>query len=103
MRRAERAVIGAAACGALASDAPASGVTTSSRAAALLPLIAHEDLILQVIPDLAIDLAELRLHANLGHVARSRQRHWIVRLHGPWSCADDEDAIRQRDRLLEVV
>src|SRR4030081_3263263 len=67
MRLAERSDVGARACG-----APVSGVTTSSRAAALLPLIAHQDLILQVVPDLAIDLAELRLHANLRHIARPR-------------------------------
>src|ERR1700687_5859710 len=100
MRCADMSVMGA---GAGTWGAPVSGVTSSSRAAALLPLIAHQDLILQVVPDLAVDLAELRLHANLGHVARPRQRHRIVRLHGPWSGADDEDAIGQRDGLLEVV
>src|ERR1700716_3279754 len=98
MRLAERSLIGAADCA-----APVSGVTASSRAAALLPLIAHQDLIFQVVPDLLVDLAELRLHPDLGHVARPRQRHGIVGLDRPWSRADDEDPIRQRDRLLEVV
>src|SRR5437588_424115 len=97
MRSADRSVIGAGFPGALL------GAVTSSRAAKFLTLIAHENFVPQVVPDLTVDLAELRLHANLGHVARSRQRHRVVGLHRARPGADDKNAVRQGDRFLEVV
>src|SRR5207237_8876386 len=86
IRWAARSVIGAGVPGALM------GAVTSSRAAAFLALIAHEDFVLQVIPDLAVDLAELRLHPNLGHVAWPSQGHRVVGLLRVWHGADSVGA-----------
>src|SRR5690348_3325783 len=41
--------------------------------AALLTLIAHQDLVAKVLPDLLIDFDEARLESDLGHVARARK------------------------------
>src|SRR5438874_455074 len=79
-----------------ASDANLSG-------AALLTLIAHQHLILEVFPDLFVDLDETRLETDLGHVAWSRQVDLVVALHRPRSGRDDEDPVAERDRLFEVV
>src|SRR5438874_11574076 len=54
-------------------------VTLSSRPACarldtgLRPLVAHEDLVPEVLPDVAIELDEARLEADLGHVPWARQ------------------------------
>src|ERR1700716_3558328 len=76
---------------------------TLSRAAALLTFIAHQDLVAEVVPDFLIDLAKVRLEADLGDVARPGKIDLVVALHGSRSGGDDEYSIAERDRLFEVV
>src|SRR5437879_6240539 len=65
-------------------------VTPSSRAAwarlsaactALRPLIAQEDLVAKVLPDVAVQLDKSRLEANLSDVPRTRQVDVVDPLH----------------------
>src|SRR5690348_6160274 len=95
-RRATMSTAGRVAC-----SAGAAAVTLSR--AALLTLIAHQDLVAQVAPDLFVDARELGLEADLGHVARPRQLDLVAALHGARTRGDDKDPVAQRDRLLEVV
>src|ERR1700674_179363 len=76
---------------------------TLSRAAALLTFIAHQDLVLEVLPDFFVDLGEMWLEANLGDVARPRQVHLVGALDRAGSGGDDEDPVAERDRLFEVM
>src|SRR6266576_690154 len=78
------------------------GALTRSSRAALLTLIAHEDLIAEVLPDLFVDSDEARLEANLRDVAGSGQVDLVRALDGAGPGGDHEHAIAQRDRLLEV-
>src|SRR5437868_12151121 len=71
--------------------------------AALLTLIAHKHLVLQVFPDLFVDLDEARVEADLCDVARSRQVHLVSALHRARACGEDEYPVAKRDGLLEVV
>src|SRR2546423_1414601 len=80
-----------------------SGPTTALRDAALRALIAHEDLVSEVVPDLLIDPRELGLEADLGDVAGPRQVDAVDALHGSRSRGDDDDPVGERDRLLEIV
>src|SRR2546423_361405 len=80
-----------------------SGPTKALRDAALRALIAHQDLVSEIVPDLLIDPRELRLKADLGDVARPWQIDAIDALHGPRARGDDDDAVREGDRLLQVV
>src|SRR5256885_16190239 len=80
-----------------------SGPTTALRDAALRALIAHEDLVSEVVPDLLIDPRELRLEADLGDVARSWKIDAVDALHRPRPRRDDDDAIGEGDGLLEIV
>src|SRR3979490_2094607 len=74
-----------------------------SSAAALLTLIAHQDLIPEVVPDLLLDLSEARLKTDLGDVAWTRKVDFVVALDRARSGGDDEHAVAQRNRLFEVV
>src|SRR5712664_2191865 len=65
----------------------------SLRDAALRALIAHEDLVPQVVPDLLVDPRELRLEADLGDIARPRQIDAIDTLHRSRTRGDDHDAV----------
>src|SRR6267378_470416 len=96
-RLAARSTNGRAACSVVAL------MPALSRAGALLTLIAHQDLIPEVIPDLLIDLTEPRLKSNLSDVARPRKVDLVVALDRARSGGDDEDPIAQRDGLFEVV
>src|SRR2546429_2104150 len=98
-RRLARARARARAASLLASSARAG----SLRDAALRALIAHEHLVSQVVPDLLVDPRELRLESDLGDVPRPRQIDAIDALHGPRPRSDDDDAVGERDRLLEIV
>src|SRR5437762_5734697 len=80
-----------------------SGPTTALRDAALRALIAHEDLVSEVVPDLLIDPREFRLEAYLGNVARPREIDAVDALHRPRPRRDDDHAIGERDGLLEIV
>src|SRR2546423_12473187 len=80
-----------------------SGPTTALREAALRALIAHEDLVSEVVPDLLIDARELRLEADLGDVPRPWKIDAVGALHRPRPRRDDDDAIGERDCLLEIV
>src|SRR5437016_6866592 len=80
-----------------------SGPTSALRDDALRALIAHEHLVSEVVPDLLIDPRELRLEADLGDIARARQIDAVDALHGPRARGDDDDAVGERDRLLEIV
>src|SRR5712692_5944379 len=71
--------------------------------AALRAFIADQDLVPEVVPDLAVQLDEPRQEADLGDVARPRQVYAVGALDGPGSGGDDDDAVCERDRLLEVV
>src|SRR6267378_3419208 len=80
-----------------------SGPTNALRDDALRALIAHEHLVSEVIPDLLIDPRKLRLEPDFGDVPRPRQIDAIDALHRARSGGDDDDAVGERDRLLEVV
>src|SRR5438552_11085065 len=80
-----------------------SGPKSALRDDALRALIAHEHLVSEVVPDLLIDPRELRLESDLGDVPRPRQIDAIDALHGPRPRSDDDDAVDERDRLLEIV
>src|ERR1700716_1703703 len=80
-----------------------SGPTIALRDDALRALIAHEHLVSEVVPDLLIDPRKLRLESDLGDVPRPRQIYAIDALDGPATRRDDDDAVGQRDRLLEIV
>src|SRR5438132_13322153 len=80
-----------------------SGPTNALRDDALRALIAHEHLVSEVVPDLLIDPRELRLESDLGDVPRPRQIDAIDALDGPGTRRDDDHAIGERDRLLEIV
>src|SRR5438552_11416811 len=89
---------------ACAAAPPASSARAASlRDAALRALIAHEHLVSQVVPDLLVDPRELRLESDLGDIARARQIDAVDALHGPRARGDDDDAVGERDRLLEIV
>src|SRR5207249_11670935 len=79
-----------------------SGPTNALRDA-LRALIAHEHLVSEVVPDLLVDPRELRLEPDFGDVPRPRQIDAIDALHGPRPRGDDDDAVGERDRLLEIV
>src|SRR6266851_1140584 len=66
---------------------------TLSRAAALLTFIAHQDLVLEVLPHLFVDLGETWLEANFGDVARPRKVDLVVALDRAGSGGDHEDAV----------
>src|SRR5438105_6090085 len=85
--------------------APAVSATAgrSGLDAALSALIAHQHLIAKVVPDLLVDARELRLEPDLGDVARPREVHAVDAFHRSRSSGEDDDAVSQRDRLLEVV
>src|SRR5438552_4383620 len=80
-----------------------SGPTNALREDALRALIAHEHLVSEVVPDLLVDPRELRLEPDFGDVPRPRQIDAIHALHGARSGGDDDNAVGERDRLLEVV
>src|SRR5437773_4766160 len=80
-----------------------SGPTNALREDALRALIAHEHLVSEVVPDLLVDPRELRLEPDFGDVPRPRQIDAIDALHGPRPRGDDDDAVGERDRLLEIV
>jgi hypothetical protein len=71
--------------------------------AALLTLIAHQDLVAKVLPDLLVNLDEARLKTNLGHVAWSWKVDRIVALDCAGAGGDHEHAVAERDGFLEVV
>src|SRR5712692_9061754 len=77
------------------------GAPISSRAAALLAFIADQHLVPEVVPDQLVDVGEAFLEPDLGDVARPREPDRVVALHGPRPGADHEDAVGERDRLLQ--
>src|SRR5207253_1970246 len=79
-----------------------SGPTNALREDALRALIAHEHLVSEVVPDLLVDPRELRLEPDFGDVPRPRQIDAIHALHGARSGGDDDNAVGERDRLLEA-
>src|SRR5438552_3938571 len=64
------------------------GALTGSSRAALLTLIAHQDLIAEVLPDLFVNLDEARLEANLRDVARPREVDLLGALPGAGARGD---------------
>src|SRR5260370_4063418 len=76
---------------------------TLSRAAALLTFIAHKDFVLEVLPDLFVDLGEMWLESNFGDVAGPRKIDFVVALDRPGSGCDHKDAVAQPDRFLECM
>src|SRR5437870_11601775 len=98
-RRLARARARARAASLLASSARAG----SLRDAALRALIAHEDLVSEVVPDLLIDPRELGLEADLGDVAGPRQVDAVDALHGSRPRGADDDPVGESAGLLETV
>src|SRR6266403_5873505 len=90
----------------IASSTTNSTTCQKRRAALLLPLlcIAFENLVFYRAPDQAMELDEARREANLGHVAGTRQVD-LVTADRPRrrSRGQHDHAVRERDRLLEVV
>src|SRR3954467_12302256 len=67
-------------------------------------LIALHHLVLQRLPDLAMQFVEGALKLDLADIARTRQRHFPVADNacgGPGR--HDDDTIGERDRLFEIV
>src|SRR5438876_5121412 len=83
-----------------AAATPASSVTLDML---LPPLVADENLVAEVVPDLPVELDEARLEADLGDLAGTRQVDLVDAFHRPGPGGDHADAIGERDRLLEVV
>src|SRR5262249_52755879 len=67
------------------------------------PLTRDADLFAEGLPDLAIDLDELRLQAYRFDLARPRQIDVEDLLHGRGPCGHHNDLVGQCDRLLQVV
>src|SRR2546430_12427542 len=78
-------------------------LTAKLRCAALLTLIAHEHLVLEVLPDLFVDFDKALVEPDLGDVARARQVYLLIALDRARPGGDHENAVAERDRLLQVV
>src|SRR5205814_6050757 len=59
------------------------------------PLVAHEDLVPEVLPDVAVELDEARLEADLGHVPRAGQIDLVEALDRPRPGGHHADAVRE--------
>src|SRR5262249_53421945 len=68
-------------------------------ASTLLTLIAHLDLVPQVVPDLLVDPLELRLEPDLGDVAGPRQGDRVAAFDRARAGGEDVDPVGQRDGL----
>src|SRR5207248_3309149 len=79
------------------------GCSTLDRGRVLLTLITDQYLVAQLTPDRLVELGESRLETDLRDVARPRQVDLVGALHGARSGGEDDDAIGERDRFLEVV
>src|ERR1700682_4477328 len=100
LRIAARSDRGRSACSACSAGALTPWL---SRAAALLTFIAHQYLVLEVFPDLFVDLGETGLESNFCDIARPRQVNFVVALDRAWPGSDHEAAVTQTDRLFEVM
>src|SRR2546427_6146664 len=80
-----------------------SGPTNGLRDDALRTLIAHQHLVSEVVPDLLIYPGELRMEADLAYVPRTRKVNAVRALDGPRAGGDHDDAIGERDGLLEIM
>src|SRR5882762_6591083 len=69
----------------------------------LRPLVAHEDLVAEVLPDVAVEIDEARLEADLRNVTRARQVHLVDAFDRPGAGSDHAYPVGERDRLFEVV
>src|SRR5215471_3629821 len=70
----------------------------------LLALVGLEHLLLHDAPDLAVEIEEGGGHADLRDVARSRQLdHEIADRPRAGAGRQHDDAVGERDRLLEIV
>src|SRR3989442_1756895 len=83
-----------------ASPVASSGRTAALREAALRALIAQQDFVSKVVPDLLVDARELGLEPDLRDVARPRKAHRVDALHGARPGGEHDDAVGERDRLL---
>src|SRR5207302_748524 len=79
-RRASRARFAARSVTGLTAGPVVAAMAALGRAAALLTLIAHQDLVAEVVPDLFVDLGKARLEADLGDVARPGQVDLVAAL-----------------------
>src|SRR5438132_1897128 len=77
--------------------------TTLDGGSVLLTLITHQHLIAQLTPDRLVNLGEFRLKADLCHVAGSWQVDLVGALDRSGSGGEDDNAISERDRFLEVM
>src|SRR5438876_2643420 len=91
---------------ALAAATPSSRAactSTSDIRGSLRALVADEDLVAQVLPDVAVELDEPGLEPDLGHVTGTRQVDRVDPLDRAGTRRHHADAVGQRDRLLEIV
>src|SRR5438270_4864876 len=102
-RRASRARFAARSVTGLTAGPVVAAMAALGRAAALLTLIAHQDLVAEVVPDLFVDLGKARLEADLGDVARPGQVDLVAALDRSRPGGDHVDAVAEGDRLLQVV
>src|SRR2546423_15306180 len=79
------------------------GCSTLDGGRVLLTLITDQYLVAELTPDRLVELGESRLETDLGDVPRPWQVHFVGALHRFPSGGEDDDAIGQRGRLLEVV
>src|SRR5947209_1210425 len=100
LRRASRARFAASSETGFRAASTDSAIAGLGRAAALLTLIADQDLVAEVVPDLLVDLGKAGLETNLGDVARPRQVDLVAALDRPRTRRDDIDAVAEGDRLL---
>src|SRR5262245_20213705 len=77
---------------------------TASRSSSGTPRLARPaDLVPQVVPDCVVDLGETGRLVNVEHVARPGDPHLPDLLDAAGRAGEDRDAIRQGDRLHEIV
>src|SRR5712692_852641 len=79
------------------------GPITLDRGSVLLTLITHQHLVAQLTPDRLVDLCESWLKADLRHVPGPRQIDLVGALDRSRSGGEEDYAIGERDRFLEVV
>src|SRR5256714_9139518 len=79
------------------------GCSTLDGGRVLLTLITDQDLVAELTPDRLIELGESRLETDLRDVPRPRQVDLVGPLHRSRSGGEDDNAIGERDRFLEVM
>src|SRR5712691_6545549 len=86
-----------------AAATPSSTAACARLAIGLRPLVREQDLVAEVLPDVAVQLDEARVEADLRHVPRPGQVYVVDSLHRSRTRGHDAHAVGKSNRLLEVV